>query len=141
MDFNRAYYHKKEVSKPEWVVLDAKGQVLGRLATKIADMLRGKDVPTFTPHSDAGKYVVVINADDIVLTGNKWTDKIYNRYTGWLGGFKSISASDLQKKHPTKIIELAVQRMLPKNRLSRELIGKLKVYPGAEHPHKAQVKK
>lgn len=140
MDMNKAFFLKKEDSKPEWVVIDAKGLVLGRMATKIADMLRGKDVPQYTPHADAGKYVVVINADKIVLTGNKWTDKLYYSYTGYKGGFKTISARDLQAKKPEEIIYLAVKRMMPDNPLSRGQLGKLKVYVGTEHPHQAQVK-
>lgn len=139
MDFNRSFVLKKEAREPRWIVVDAKGQVLGRLATRIADMLRGKNKPIFTPHEDAGDYVVVINAQDIVLTGNKWTDKIYDRYTGWMGGYKTTTAKDLMAKHPDQLIELAVKRMLPQNRLSRQLIRKLRVYKDAQHPHQAQV--
>ncbi|MEX0940006.1 MAG: 50S ribosomal protein L13 [Candidatus Babeliales bacterium] len=139
MDFNKAFFLKKEEHKPRWVVKNAQGRVLGRLATEIADQLRGKDKPIYTPHSDAGDYVVVINAKDIVLTGNKWEDKIYDRYTGWVGGYKTITAEELMKKHPTRIIELAVKRMLPKNKLGRAMFKKLRIYAGAEHPHRAQI--
>jgi large subunit ribosomal protein L13 len=140
MDMNKAFFLRKEDSNPAWVVIDAKDQVLGRMATKIADMLRGKDVPQYTPHADAGKYVVVINADKIVLTGNKWTDKLYYSYTGYKGGFRTISARDLQAKKPTELVHLAVKRMMPDTPLSRANLSKLKIYVGTEHPHKAQVK-
>ncbi len=136
---NKAFFLKKEDEKPNWVVIDAKDQVLGRLATRVADILRGKNRPQYTPHADAGDYVVIINAQDIVLTGNKWNDKIYTTYSGWFSGKKEISAKDLTAKHPTRVIELAVERMLPKNRLSRQLMRKLRIYTGAEHPHKAQI--
>lgn len=139
MDMNKAFFLKKEDEKPNWVVIDAKDQVLGRLATRVADILRGKDRPQYTPHADAGDYVVIINAQDIVLTGNKWNDKIYTTYSGYFGGKKEITAKDLNAKHPTRVIELAVERMLPKNRLSRQLMRKLRIYTGEEHPHKAQV--
>lgn len=139
MDMNKAFFLKKEDEKPNWVVIDAKDQVLGRLATRVADILRGKNRPQYTPHADAGDYVVIINAQDIVLTGNKWNDKIYTTYSGHFGGQKEMSAKDLTAKHPTRVIELAVERMLPKNRLSRQLMRKLRIYTGAEHPHQAQV--
>lgn len=141
MDMNRSFVLKKEDRKPSWRLIDAKGKVLGRLATEIATILRGKDKPEFTAHTDAGDYVVVINADQIVLTGNKWEDKEYARYTGWMGGYKVTSAQDLMAKHPTRLIELAVRGMLPKNKLNREVIKKLKIYVGADHPHKAQIAK
>lgn len=140
MDFNRAFFLKKEERKPRWIVIDAKGKVLGRLATKIADMLRGKDKPMYTPHADAGDYVIVINAQDVALTGKKWSGKLYETYTGWMGGYKVKTAEELMAKHPTRLIELAVQRMLPKNKLSRQLMKKLLIYKGPEHPHQAQVK-
>lgn len=136
---NKAYFLKKEDEKPKWVVIDAKGQVLGRMATKVADILRGKDRPQYTPHAVAGDYVVIINAKDVVLTGNKWNDKIYTTYSGYFGGKKELTAKELTVKHPTQVIELAVERMLPKNRLSRQLMRRLRVYTGSEHPHLAQV--
>lgn len=139
MDMNKAFFLKKEDEKPNWVVIDAKDQVLGRLATRVADILRGKNRPQYTPHADAGDYVVIINAQDIVLTGNKWNDKMYVTYSGYFGGKKETSARDLNAKHPTRVIELAVERMLPKNRLSRQLMRKLRIYTGSEHPHEAQV--
>ena len=139
MDFNKAFYLKKEDREPQWILVDAEGKVLGRLATWIADTLRGKNKPIYTPHTDCGDYVVVINADKIVMTGNKMRDKIYDRYTGWMGGYKEATAREVMEKHPTRLVELAVKRMLPKNKLNREVFKKLKVYAGSEHPHIAQI--
>lgn len=138
MDMNKAFFLRKEDRKPQWHVKDAKGKVLGRLATEIADILRGKNKAIFTPHADAGDYVVVINATQIVMTGDKMDGKIYDRYTGWMGGYKTMTAREMMEKHPTKIVELAVKRMLPKSKLGREMFKKLRVYPGAEHPHTGQ---
>lgn len=138
-DMNKTFYMKKENAEPNWRLIDAEGQILGRLATGIANALRGKDKPTYTPHTDCGDYIVVINADKIVLTGNKMEDKIYDRVSGWIGGYKTATAKEMMIKHPTDIIELAVKRMLPKNYLSRQVIRKLKIYVGSEHPHKAQL--
>lgn len=139
MDMNKTFFLKKEEHVPQWRVIDAKGKVLGRLATQLADILRGKDKPSFTPHADGGDYVVVINAEKIKLTGNKWNTKIYDRYTGYIGGYRTRTAQEMRETRPEEIITLAVKRMLPKNRLSRTLIEHLKVYAGPEHPHKAQV--
>lgn len=139
MDMNTAFFLKNEARKPRWKLIDAKGKTVGRLATLIADMLRGKDKAQYTPHTDTGDYVVVINADQVVFTGNKWDDKIYDRYTGWMGGYKVVAAKDMLKKHPERILEAAVAGMLPKNKLNRQIIKKLKIYAGSEHPHKAQV--
>ena len=139
MDINKVFYLHKEDRNPQWRLIDAKGLILGRLATQIADALRGKDKPYYTPHDDAGDYVVVINADKVQLTGNKWEGKEYARYTGWIGGYRVTKARDLLVKHPTELIERAVRGMLPKNKLNREIIKKLKVYAGPEHPHAAQV--
>lgn len=136
MTMNKAFFLRKEDKKPKWKVIDASNRVLGRLATEIADILRGKHLPVYTPHADAGDYVVIINAKAIVLTGKKWQDKIYDRYSGWMGGYKTTTAEQMQ---PARLIELAVERMLPKSKMGRAMIKKLKVYEGAEHPHKAQV--
>ena len=141
MNMNKSFVLKKEARTPQWRLIDAEGKVLGRLATQIADALRGKDKPYYTPHTDSGDYVVVINADKVVLTGNKWDDKEYVRYSGWFSGKKVATAQEMKEKHPTAIIELAVKGMLPKNKLNREIIKKLKVYTGTEHPHKAQLAK
>lgn len=139
MSMNRAFFLKNEERKPNWHLIDAEGKVLGRLATQIADILRGKDVPTYTPHTDSGDYVVVINAEKIVLTGNKWEGKEYITYSGWISGKKVKTANEMLAKHPTDIIALAVKGMLPKNKLNRAIIKKLKVYTGTEHPHFAQI--
>ena len=141
MDMNKSFVLRNEDRAPKWRVIDAEGKILGRMSTEIADILRGKDKPELTPHIDCGDYVVVINCDKIKLTGNKWKEKMYPRYSGWRSGLKLTSAEDMQEKHPTDIVRLAVRRMLPKNRLSREVIKKLKIYIGAAHPHTAQVAK
>ena len=135
---NKAFWLRKEDRKPQWIIIDAQGEVLGRMATKIADKLRGKHQPFYTPNTDGGDYVVVINAKGIVLTGNKMEDKIYDSYTGWMGGYKTITAGDLMKKDPTELVMLAVKRMLPKNKLARKMLTKLKVFAGPEHRHIAQ---
>jgi large subunit ribosomal protein L13 len=139
LDMNKAFFLKKENRKPRWKVIDARGKVLGRLATQVADMLRGKHVPSYTPHTDGGDYVVIINAQDVVLTGNKLETKKYATYSGWIGGYKEKTAVEIQAKNPALIIELAVKRMLPKTKMGRTVIKKLKVYAGAEHPHQAQI--
>ena len=122
----------------KWHVVDAEGQVLGRLAVQIASILRGKHKPTFTPHLDNGDFVVVINAEKIRVTGNKEQDKIYHRFTGWAGGHREINVADLRKKHPERLIMKAVNGMIPHNRLGRKLMTKLKVVKGPNHPYEAQ---
>jgi large subunit ribosomal protein L13 len=122
----------------EWLLIDANGKTLGRLATEIASRLKGKHKPEYTPHVDTGDYVVVINSDKVVVTGNKAKNKIYYHHTGYIGGIKSISFEKLQKKFPERIIEKAVKGMLPKNPLGRVMYKKLKVYAGENHPHTAQ---
>ncbi len=141
MNMNRSFTLRKEDRKPQWRVIDAQGKILGRLATQIADILRGKDKPYYTPHTDSGDYVVVINAEKVVLSGSKLKDKEYVSYSGWIGGKKVKTAREIMEKHPTRIIEYAVHGMLPKNKLNREIIKKLKIYAGEEHPHKAQIEK
>ncbi len=121
-----------------WFVVDAEGKVLGRLATEIAKVLRGKHKPQFTPHADVGDYVVVINAEKIRVTGKKETDKKYYRHSGWVGGLKSASVGEVRASHPERIIESAVWGMIPKGPLGRQMFSKLKVYAGTEHPHEAQ---
>lgn len=138
MDMNKAFFLKKEDRKPSWKVIDAKGKILGRLATLIADTLQGKLKPEFTRHTDAGDYVVVINAKEVVLSGNKMANKQYDRYTGYIGGLRSRTAQEIMDKNPAELIELAVKRMLPKTKMGKAMQDKLKVYPGAEHPHQAQ---
>lgn len=139
MNMNKTFFLRTEDQNPRWRLIDANGQIVGRLATKIADALRGKDRAQYTPHSDAGDYIVVINADKIVFSGNKMTQKVYERYTGYIGNKKSLTAEQVMEKHPERIIELAVKGMLPKNKLARQLLRKLRVYAGTDHPHKAQI--
>ena len=122
----------------KWYVVDAKDKILGRLATEIAHRLRGKHKPTFSPFIDNGDFIIVTNADRIQLTGKKWDDKKYYRHTGYMGGIKETTAKELLEKHPTDLITKAVKGMLPKNKIGRAQLKKLKVYAGAEHPHKAQ---
>ena len=129
--------NKATVSK-EWVLVDADGQTLGRLASKIAKLIRGKHKPNFTPHVDCGDNVVVINAEKINLTGKKWTDKSYIRHTGYTGGQRSLTATEMFEKDPTRLVEKAVKGMLPKNILGSALFRNLYVYAGSEHSHEAQ---
>jgi len=137
---NRTFQLSTErgLSERRWLVLDADGVVLGRLATKVANLLRGKEKPTFTPHVDCGDFVIVINAAKVKLTGKKESDKIYRRHTGYPGGVRSLRAEEVRAKHPERLIEEAVGGMLPKSRLGRALATKLKIYAGPEHPHQAQ---
>ncbi len=134
----KTYSAKPGEVEQKWWVIDADGKVLGRIATRIADMLRGKNKPTYTPHVDTGDFVVVVNAEKIRLTGNKTSQKKYYRHTEYPGGIKEITAGKLIEKHPEMLIQHAVKGMLPKNRLGRHLLKKLKVYAGPEHPHEAQ---
>jgi len=122
----------------KWYLVDAEGAILGRLATKIAIYLRGKNKPVFTPNIDTGDFIIVVNADKVRLTGKKLENKMYYHHSGYPGGLKSEAAKDLQKRKPEKIITNAVWGMLPKGRLGRAMLKKLKVYKGPEHPHKAQ---
>jgi len=121
-----------------WFIADARDQVLGRLATRIAMVLRGKHLPTFTPHVDAGDFVIVVNAAAVRLTGKKETEKLYHRHTEYPGGVRTLTAAQMRAKHPDRIVRAAVEGMLPKNRLGRQLATKLKIYAGPEHPHQAQ---
>ena len=122
----------------KWYVVDAEDKILGRLATEIASRLRGKHKPTFSPFIDNGDFIIVTNAEKVQLTGKKWDDKKYYRHTGYMGGIKETTAKDLLEKHPTDLVFKAVKGMLPKNKLGRAQLKKLKVYTGADHPHKAQ---
>ena len=134
----RTYLPKVDLQQRKWHVIDADGAVLGRLAVQVADILRGKNKPVFTPHLDAGDFVVVINAEKVTLTGKKETDKKFMSYSGWKGGERFRSVAEVRAKHPEKLITHAVRGMVPKNRLGRVLMTKLKVYKGSEHPHAAQ---
>ena len=129
---------KKEEVQREWFVIDVTDKVLGRVATKIADRIRGKDKPTYTPHTDGGDYVIVINAEKIKVTGTKYTDKKYYRHSLYPGGLKSQSFKELSEKNPERIIEEAVKGMLPKNKLGKSMIKKLKVFKGSQHDHESQ---
>jgi large subunit ribosomal protein L13 len=129
---------KFEANRRKWILVDAENQVLGRLATQIAMRLRGKHLPQFTPHVDLGDFIVVTNADKVRLTGNKWDQKTYYRHSGYIGGVKAVTARKLNQDNPEKMLRLAVWGMLPKNRLGRKLIKKLKIYRGSQHPHEAQ---
>jgi len=121
-----------------WYVIDAEGLVVGRLAAQIAPILMGKHRPTYTPHVDTGDYVIVTNVDKVVFTGNKWRQKSYQRYSGYPGGQKEEAAWKLFERRPERILELAIERMMPKNRLGRHMMDKLKLYVGPQHPHQAQ---
>jgi len=132
------YSAKRSDIDEKWWLVDAEGAVLGRLATQIAARLRGKHNPMFTPHTDTGDSVIVVNAEKIVLTGRKWDQKKYYHHSGYIGGLKEITANKLLEKKPEDLILFAVKGMLPKNRLGRTLIKKLKVYAGGSHPHEAQ---
>ena len=134
----KTYSAKAETVKHDWYVIDAADKTLGRLATDIAVRLRGKHKPEYTPHVDTGDYIVVVNAEKVRVTGNKTRDKTYYRYSGYPGGMKSISFEEMISKTPERVIQLAVKGMMPRNRLSRSMLTKLKIYAGAEHPHAAQ---
>ncbi len=128
---------KGEVDR-KWYLVDANGKTLGRLATRVAILLRGKHKPSFTSHVDTGDFVIVVNAGKVALTGKKWKEKLYIHHSGYPGGLKSVSAQKIKEKKPERLITMAVQGMLPKNKLGRKMIKKLKVYPGEAHPHQAQ---
>jgi large subunit ribosomal protein L13 len=134
----KTYVAKSEDIEKKWYLIDARGKTVGRLATKIAKLLRGKDKPQFTPHADIGDFVIVINADKVRFTGKKWSQKTYYWHTPYPGGLKSITAGELLKKKPEEIIRKAVWGMLPKTKWQKKLIKRLKVYSGDNHPHHAQ---
>lgn len=134
----KTFMAKAESVDRRWLLVDAEGQTLGRLATQIATFLRGKHKAEYTPHVDTGDFVIVINADKVVVTGNKEMQKMYRRHSGYPGGMKEVSYQDMMKKHPERILESAVRGMLPKNSLGRQMYRKLKVYTGPDHPHAAQ---
>lgn len=134
----KTYMPKEADIERSWYLVDATNIPLGRLATHIATVLRGKHKPTFTPHMDMGDYIVVINAEKIILTGGKWDQKMYRRHSGYPGGLREIPYKELREKFPERMIELAVRRMLPQNKLGRQTFKKLKVYRGENHPHQGQ---
>lgn len=134
----KSYMAKANEIDRKWYVIDAEGKVLGRLASEVASILRGKKKPIYTPHVDTGDFVIIVNAEKVAMTGNKWDQKTYDYHTGYPGGRREVAYKQLLEKHPERIIELAVKGMLPKNRLGRQMYRKLKVYAGPEHPHQAQ---
>jgi large subunit ribosomal protein L13 len=134
----KTYSAKPEEIVRKWHLVDADGQTLGRLASRIATILRGKDKPIYTPHLDCGDYVVVVNAEKIHVTGKKLDEKMYYRHSGYPGGLKAFTLREMLERTPERVITLAVKRMLPKNKLGRHMLKKLKVYAGPEHPHGAQ---
>lgn len=129
---------QEEELQRDWYVVDAQGQTLGRLASRIATVLRGKHKPTYTPHTDCGDYVIIVNADKIHVTGQKMTQKMYYRHSGYPGGLKEVMLRDQLQKFPDRVLEQAVRGMLPKNKLGRRMFKKLKIYAGPNHPHQAQ---
>lgn len=134
----KTYLPKEEDIMKKWWVIDASDKTLGRLCTKVATVLMGKNKPIYTPHMDVGDRVIIVNAEKIKLTGNKLNDKMYYRHSGYPGGLKEITCGDLLKKHPERLIEFAVKGMLPRNKLRKLRMNKLKIYTGSNHPHKAQ---
>jgi large subunit ribosomal protein L13 len=134
----RTYSPKAGDITREWYVIDADGETLGRLATRVASVLRGKHKPTFTPHMDMGDHVIIVNAEKIVLTGAKAEQKLYHHHSGYPGGLRGVPFATMLVRRPTQVVESAVNGMLPKNRLGRQMAKKLKVYAGPEHPHAAQ---
>ncbi len=134
----RTFSVKKEEIDREWYIVDAQGQTLGRLASRIATILKGKHKPIYTPHLDCGDFVIVLNADKVRVTGRKMDQKFYYRYSGYPGGLSQISLRDQLARHPERVLQAAIRGMLPKNKLGRKMIKKLKVYAGDEHPHQAQ---
>ena len=134
----KTYQAKKEELDYQWYLVNAEGKVLGRLAAELVKILKGKNKPTYTPHLDTGDFVIVVNAEKVALTGKKMKDKIYYHHTGYPGGIKEINAEKLLAKKPTEMIRIAVKGMLPKNSLGRQMIRKLKIYAGPNHPHEAQ---
>lgn len=134
----KTFMAKAEEVSRKWYVIDADGKPLGRLASEVAKILRGKNKPTYTPHVDTGDHVIVLNAEKVVLTGNKLDQKIYRHHSGWPGGMKEVKARQLMAKTPEKVVELAIKGMLPHNSLGRAMFRKLKVYKGVEHEHQAQ---
>ena len=134
----KTYVATPETRERDWLVVDATGKTLGRLATQLADVLRGKHKPEYTPHCDVGDFVVVINADKIAVTGKKREEKLYHRYSGYPGGLRSRTFAEMLERRPEEPLRLAVKGMLPRNRIARAQLRKLKIYAGAEHPHAAQ---
>lgn len=138
MNGMRTYSPKPNDVAAQWWVVDAQGQTLGRLATRVAHVLRGKHRPQFAPHADLGDHVVVVNAVKVAVTGGKMKQKMYYRHSGYVGGLREMTLAEMMNRHPERVIELAVKGMLPRGRLGRQLLGKLRVYAGPDHPHTGQ---
>ncbi|MDD7463103.1 MAG: 50S ribosomal protein L13 [Anaerococcus sp.] len=138
MKYQKTFVATPSTIERKWYVVDAEGMVLGRLASQVAAILRGKHKPTFTPNMDTGDYVIIVNADKVVLTGNKEAQKTYQRYSGYAGGQKTIKYADMKEKFPERIVDMAVKGMLPHNKLGRAMGRKLRVYAGPNHGHEAQ---
>jgi large subunit ribosomal protein L13 len=134
----KTYQAKKETAEHRWFLVDAEGKILGRLATEVARLLRGKHKPTYTPHTDTGDFVVVVNAEKVALTGKKMKDKKYYHYTGYPGGIREATAEKLLARKPTEVVRHAIKGMLPRTSLGRQMLRKLKIYAGPNHPHEAQ---
>ena len=134
----RTFTQKQEEIARNWYVVDAEGETLGRLASRIAPILKGKHKPVYTPHMDCGDYVIIVNAEKVRVTGRKMDQKLYYRHSGYPGGLRSISLKDQLAKHPERVLQAAIRGMLPKNKLGRRMLKKLKVYAGDSHPHQAQ---
>lgn len=134
----RTFSAKAAETRRDWYVVDAQGQTLGRLASRIAPILRGKHKPTYTPHLDCGDFVIIVNAEKVRVTGRKLDQKLYHRHSGYPGGITSIDLRDLLASHPERVLQEAIRGMLPKNRLGRQMVKKLKIYAGSTHPHEAQ---
>src|SRR4051794_460420 len=134
----KTYVATPSTRERDWLLIDARGKTLGRLATQIADILRGKRKPEYTPHVDTGDFVIVVNAEAIAVTGNKREAKMYHRHSGYPGGLRSRTLADMLERRPEEVIRIAVKGMLPRNRLARQQLRKLKVYAGPDHPHEAQ---
>lgn len=134
----KTFVAKEQEIEKKWYLVDAEDKILGRLATQVATRLRGKHKPIFTPHADTGDFIIIVNAEKIVLTGGKWDKKNYYRYSGYMGGLKKITARKMLEKKPDEILRVAIKRMLPKNSLGRRQLKKLKIYIGPDHPHQAQ---
>ena len=131
-------FAKPSEFKPDWYIADGTDLIVGRLATEIATILMGKNKAIYTPYIDTGDYVIVTNCEKMILTGNKMRDKVFRYHTGWIGGLKEVKMSDMKEEHPDRIIRNAVRRMLPKTKMGRQMLKKLKIYKGSEHPHAAQ---
>ena len=134
----KTVFVKPQDVERKWFLINAEGKVLGRVAARVASILRGKEKAVFAPHQEVGDYVVIINADKVAITGSKASEKLYRRHTGYVGGLKTVNFEKLIQKHPSSPLELAIKGMLPKGPLGRKLLKNAKVYPGSEHPHKAQ---